>query len=98
MKGRSDLIGINGHQHIPGITKITRGIINNVNLIDINERKQLTILSAGSAGVKDERFSEEMKYNSFSIYLMKDNSLDIEVLYYNPTIEPKRYYFSEVNF
>lgn len=87
---------INGHQHIPGITKITRGIINNANLIDINERKQLTILSAGSAGVKDERFSEEMKYNSFSIYLMKDNSLDIEVLYYNPTIEPKRYYFSEV--
>ncbi|HKR05796.1 MAG TPA: metallophosphoesterase [Bacteroidia bacterium] len=59
---------LNGHQHIPGITKITRGVINNINTIDLNERKDLTILSAGSAGVKDERFSNEMKYNSFSIY------------------------------
>lgn len=89
---------LNGHQHIPGITKITRGIINEANLVDINDRKQLTILSAGSAGVKDERFSEEMKYNSFSIYLMNENSLHIEVLSYNPSIEPKRHYISELTF
>jgi len=89
---------LNGHQHIPGITKVTRGVINDANLVDINDRKQLTILSAGSAGVKDERFSEEMKYNSFSVYLMKQNSLKIEVLSYNPTIEPKRHYLSELKF
>jgi 3',5'-cyclic AMP phosphodiesterase CpdA len=89
---------LNGHQHIPGITKITRGVINNANLVDINERKQLTILSAGSAGVKDERFSEEMKYNSFSVYLMTPDSLTIEVLSYNPSIEPKRHYSSDLKF
>lgn len=89
---------LNGHQHIPGITRITRGVINDTNLVDMNDRKQLTILSAGSAGVKDERFSEEMKYNSFSVYLMKPDSLYIEVLVFNPSIEPKRYYSSELKF
>lgn len=89
---------LNGHQHIPGITRITRGVINKANLVDINDRKQLTILSAGSAGVKNERFSEEMKYNSFSIYTIKNKSLDIEVLSYNPSIEPRRHYISELTF
>jgi predicted MPP superfamily phosphohydrolase len=89
---------LNGHQHIPGITKITRGTIDNDNKMDFAKRKQLNILSAGSAGVKSERFSEEMRYNSFSIYLIKTNSLEIEVKTYNPTVEPRRHYFAEVTF
>jgi 3',5'-cyclic AMP phosphodiesterase CpdA len=89
---------LNGHQHIPGITKVTRGVRDAINYVDINGRKELTILSAGSAGVKNERFSEEMKYNSFSIYTMTPKALQIEVLAYNPSLEPRRHYHSSISF
>ncbi len=87
---------LNGHQHIPGITKVSRGIINDRNEIQNIDNHQVHILSAGSAGVKPERYSEEMKYNSFSIYKLSQKELDVEVKVYNPSIEPKRYFKSKI--
>ncbi len=89
-------IVLNGHQHIPGITKITRGVINDSNHMDLDLRKELTILSAGSAGVKDARFSTEMKYNTFSLYHLKKDELLIEVKKFNPSLEPTRHFNSTI--
>ncbi len=87
-------IVLNGHQHVPGITRITRGFISDSNHIDLSSRKELTILSAGSAGVKDARFSTEMKYNTFSLYQLKKNELLVEVKKFNPSLEPTRHFNS----
>jgi predicted MPP superfamily phosphohydrolase len=87
---------LNGHQHIPGITKVARGIKDDQNEIRIEEKDNLTILSAGSAGVASKRFSNEMQYNSFSIYAINKTSLIVEVRYFNPSIDPKRYYKAEL--
>jgi hypothetical protein len=57
---------------------ISRGIVNASNEMNVAKLKHLTILSAGSAGAKSERLIEEMKYNSFSIYSVKRDSIDVE--------------------
>jgi hypothetical protein len=64
--------------------------------MNIGDRKELTILSAGSAGAKNERLSEEMKYNTFSVYSITDDYLSVEVKKYNPGIDPNRVYASKL--
>jgi 3',5'-cyclic AMP phosphodiesterase CpdA len=87
---------LNGHQHIPGITTVNRGVRSDKNEMNIGDRKELTILSAGSAGAKNERLSEEMKYNTFSVYSITDDYLSVEVKKYNPGIDPNRVYASKL--
>jgi 3',5'-cyclic AMP phosphodiesterase CpdA len=91
-------IVLNGHQHMPGITKIMRGIVNDNNEMIISDNQFITILSAGSAGVKENRFCEEVKYNTFSLYKVNYDSLEVEVKVYNPSSEPKRHYNSIILF
>ncbi|MET3982002.1 putative MPP superfamily phosphohydrolase [Mucilaginibacter sp. UYP25] len=87
-------IVLNGHQHIPGITRISRGQKTDTNEILINDESMLTILSAGSAGAKKERLAEEMPFNSFSIYKISPETIDIEVKAYSPGTGPRRHYHS----
>jgi 3',5'-cyclic AMP phosphodiesterase CpdA len=89
-------IVLNGHQHIPGITRVSRGQKTDTNEIIVNDDSMLTILSAGSAGARKERLAEEMPYNSFSIYKLSPNTIDIEVKSYSPGTAPRRHYSSKI--
>lgn len=67
---------LHGHQHLPYVSSI--GIIEN------GKRKNLNILSAGSAGSKIEKgFPELCPFNSFSIYTPFDNYLNVIIEKYN---------------
>ena len=46
---------LNGHQHIPGITKISRGMKNNQNEIDNLEEKQVYIFKCRKCGCKKRK-------------------------------------------
>jgi len=89
-------IVLNGHQHIPGITRVSRGKKTDTNEIVVNDDSMLTILSAGSAGAKKERLAEEMPFNSFSLYKLSRDMIDIEVKSYSPGTAPTRHYNSRL--
>lgn len=86
-----DLV-LHGHQHIPGITKICRGQINNSAEID-NLSKDLIAISSGSAGVKSDRLQDDFRDNSFNVIEINDDSTVVTSNSYNSG-RPARRYFS----
>lgn len=89
---------LNGHQHLPGITKIARGIKNSSNTIN-TLNNDLYILSAGSAGAKLERLCEQLKKNTFSIYtLITDKKIEVTTQSYYANNEPELHYNATIEF
>ncbi|HML66721.1 MAG TPA: metallophosphoesterase [Dysgonomonas sp.] len=84
---------LHGHQHLPGLCKISRGQINNNK---INIKKSLFILGAGSAGAKVARLTENLRDNSFSILFLDKEKLAIESVQYNTIREPNLLFESEI--
>lgn len=86
-------IVLHGHQHMPGINKISRGLFNGDN---INLDKSLLMFGAGSAGAKVERLNGQFRDNSFSILSFSGNSMKIESVQYNSTREPNKLFEAEI--
>ncbi len=89
---------LHGHQHIPGCNKIHRGIKNDLSL---NLDKGLCLVgagSAGSAGAKNDRLSDHLRDNSFSIIELSNSCFNIHSLQYNPAKEPETFFKSTINY
>jgi len=86
-------IVLHGHQHIPGLNKISRGLFNGNS---INLDKVLFMSGAGSSGAKVERLTGQLRDNSFSIIALTRDSLKIESVQYNNMREPIKLFDSEI--
>src|SRR5690606_16387934 len=80
---------LHGHQHIPSINKVSRGVLNNN---DVVFTPDLYMASAGSAGAKMERLSGHLRDNSFSILRLDDKEIEIEAYQFNPSKEPVSFF------
>ena len=70
---------LHGHQHLP--------YIGSTGLIENGERKNLNILSVGSAGSKLEKgYVNQAPYNSFSIYTPNESHLKVTIEKYNNVV------------
>ena len=69
-------LALHGHQHVPGIASISRGIINENNAA--MPQPDLTLLSAGSAGAKIERLTYSMRDNSYNLLNFTHDEIRIE--------------------
>lgn len=86
-------IVLHGHQHLPGLNKISRGLLNGSS---INLDKGLFMSGAGSAGAKVERLTGQLRDNSFSILSLTKKNLKIESVQYNNMREPIKLFDSEI--
>lgn len=86
-------IVLHGHQHLPGLNKISRGILNGSN---ISLDKGLFMSGAGSSGAKVERLTGQLRDNSFSILSLSETNLKIETVQYNSMREPIKLFDSEI--
>lgn len=82
---------LNGHQHLPLIQRVSRGRITENKTIEGIE-KDLYLLSGGSCGVKDGRFTEYMKLNTYNILNISEDNLEIFCREYTRKIEPRNYF------
>lgn len=85
---------LHGHQHVPGIAKISRGIIDADSAL--LPRPDLFILSAGSAGAKVERLTPLMRDNSYNLLNFGHDEIRIDVRRYNPGLPGSRYFLTRV--
>jgi hypothetical protein len=83
-------LALHGHQHIPGIARISRGIINSKN--EASPPNDLAILSAGSAGAKADRLSNSMRDNSYNFLRFEKDDILVEARRYNVGLDGQRYF------
>jgi predicted phosphodiesterase len=86
-------IVLHGHQHLPGLNKISRGLFNGDS---INLDKSLLMSGAGSAGAKVERLNGQLRNNSFSILSLSEKNMKIESVQYNSMREPFKLFDTEI--
>ena len=94
LQGHSFRLALHGHQHVPGIARISRGVIDGRN--EATEPKELEILSAGSAGAKVERLSNLMRDNSYNLLRFERDEIQIESRRYNSGADGSRYFVTRV--
>lgn len=85
-------IVLHGHQHLPGINKISRGVLK-AGIVNLN--KELFLLGAGSLGAKVERLTGQLRNNSFSILKLSNEKIKIESVQYNKNIDAENYFNCE---
>jgi len=78
-------IVLHGHQHLPGLNKISRGRVD-AGKIDLEN--SLYMSGAGSAGAKVDRLSDQLRDNSFSILSLSQERINIESIQFNKEREP----------
>jgi predicted phosphodiesterase len=84
---------LHGHQHLPSINKVSRGIKNGST---VKLDKGLFLLGAGSAGAKIDRLTGEFRDNSFSLIYIENEKITVESVQYNSTKEPSIYFDSQI--
>lgn len=85
---------LHGHQHLPGINKVARGVRKDNNiLLD----KGIYLIGAGSTGAKADRLNEQMRDNSFTIIKLENTQITIEALRYNKCLEAETLFTSIIN-
>lgn len=88
-------IVLHGHQHVPGLNKVARGIKLDSKLL---LEKEIFLIGAGSAGARIERLNGHMRDNSFSILKIEKGVLNLEALRYNCNKTPDTLFKSEIHF
>jgi predicted MPP superfamily phosphohydrolase len=83
-------LALHGHQHMPGIASISRGIINGNNAA--MPQPDLALLSAGSAGARIERLPNLMRDNSYNLLEFAPTEIRIESRRYNAWAPGSRYF------
>jgi hypothetical protein len=89
-------LALHGHQHVPGIARISRGVIDGNN--EAKEPSDLEILSAGSAGAKIERLSNAMRDNSYNLLRFEKERIYIEARRYNSGADGRRHFVTSVQY
>jgi hypothetical protein len=87
-------LALHGHQHLPGIAHISRGVINGNSAA--MPAPDLALLSAGSAGAKTERLTNSMRDNSYNLLRFAGKEIHIEARRYNPGLPATRYFVAQV--
>ncbi len=83
-------LALHGHQHVPGVAHISRGIINGGDAAI--PRPDLAILSAGSAGAKGTRLADAMRDNSYNVLQFLPGEVRIEARRFNAGMAGSRYF------
>jgi len=83
-------LAVHGHQHIPAVAKVCRGVRTDTSLEIEGLTRDLVALSAGSAGAKPERLGAYMRDNSFNLIRVDQKHLEIEARRYTPGAMPSR--------
>jgi len=87
-------IALHGHQHVPGIARISRGVLDRDNMA--MPSPDLVILAAGSAGAKVERLTPLMRDNSYNLLKFMRDEIVIDVRRYNSGLPGSRYFAARV--
>ena len=87
-------LALHGHQHVPGLARISRAIINGSN--EAEQPNDLEILAAGSAGAKVERLSNSMRDNSCNFLKFTKEHIQIEARRYNSGMDGSRYFVARL--
>jgi hypothetical protein len=87
-------LALHGHQHVPGIARISRGVIDGDNAV--MPHPDLFILAAGSAGAKVERLTPLMRDNSYNLLSFGQDDIRIDVRRYNSGLAGSRYFLARV--
>jgi hypothetical protein len=83
-------LALHGHQHVPGVARVSRGIINGGDAA--MPQPDLAILSAGSAGAKNSRLTDVMRDNSYNLLRFANSEVQIEARRFNPGLDGSRYF------
>jgi hypothetical protein len=76
---------LHGHQHVPFVGTVSRMNISNPDFKTWDASKgNLFVLGSGTTGAKREWLSNEFQKNAFSIYVPRDNHLDVSIFQFSP--------------
>jgi hypothetical protein len=87
-------LALHGHQHVPGVAHISRGIISGADAAI--PTPDLAILSAGSAGAKGTRLADAMRDNSYNVLQFLPAEVQIEARRFNAGMQGTRYFSTRV--
>lgn len=82
---------LHGHQHLPFIGYAGR-VAECGDLAEMTPQvpwPPLWVLGSGSTGASVNRLGDEMRYNSFNRYTVRDNTLTVTVNEFSPTLSPR---------
>jgi Calcineurin-like phosphoesterase len=83
-------LALHGHQHVPGMAHISRGIISGGDAAI--PQPDLAILSAGSAGAKGARLADAMRDNSYNVLQFLPEEVHIEARRFNAGMAGSHYF------
>jgi len=89
-------LALHGHQHVPGLTRVSRGIMAGGEVGMNNFSSDLVTLSAGSAGARTERLTDAIRDNSYNILKMTRDEIQIDARRFNPGLPASRHFFARL--
>lgn len=81
---------LHGHQHVPGVTKISRGRLQDDTFEIAGITEGLFVVGGGTTGSK--RYSSPFKDNSYGIFTPKGDKFGLTVRRFNPAALPRTHF------
>jgi len=83
-------LALHGHQHVPSVTMISRGRLQDDSLEIAGITEGLFVVGGGTTGSK--RYSSPFKDNSYGIFTLKDGKFNLTVRRFNPAALPRTHF------
>lgn len=81
---------MHGHEHLPFVGKTSRiAEFGGYSRVAPGLDRAVLVLAAGSASVKVERLTDEMRYNSFNFYEINEEQVHVQLYQYTVKTDPQ---------